>query len=85
LPHHKSAKKRLVKSKLQRLRNRDCRAVMRNQIRDFRKAVGADAELDKPQELSRMYSLLDTQVRKGVLHKKKAARLKSRLATLTQG
>ncbi|MFH1843954.1 MAG: 30S ribosomal protein S20 [bacterium] len=85
MPHHKSAKKRLAKSKLQRLRNRDCRAAARNQIRDFRKAVGSDAELDKPKELSRMYGLLDTQVRKGVMNKKKASRLKSRLSTLTQG
>jgi small subunit ribosomal protein S20 len=84
LPHHKSAKKRLKTSKTRRLRNRAERSLMRSAIRSFRTGVPEMSAEDKQQQLSGIYSLLDTQVRKGVINKSKAARLKSRLALHAQ-
>ena len=85
MPHHKSAKKRLKTSKERRLRNRENRAAMRGSIKAFRTLVAGGAEdADRPGELSRIYSLLDVQARKGIIHPNKASRLKSRLAALAQ-
>jgi small subunit ribosomal protein S20 len=84
LPHHKSAKKRLKTSHERRQRNRANRALLRSSIKEFRRQVGGGAEGDQPPDLSRMYSLLDMQARKRIIHPNKAARLKSRLADLTR-
>jgi small subunit ribosomal protein S20 len=83
MPHHKSCKKRLITSKKRNERNRQNRATMRSALKRFRlqAAGGADAEA-KLAELPALYSLLDSQARKGVIPKKRAARLKSRLAAL---
>jgi len=82
VPNHKSAKKRLLTSKLRNLRNRDNRARMRSAIKVFQTQVESWADDQKTQELSRIYSLLDVQVRKGIIHRNKAARLKSRLTAM---
>jgi small subunit ribosomal protein S20 len=85
LPHHKSAKKRLKTSEERRLRNRTNRAQLRSSVKEFRRLIAGGAnEGDQPVDLSRMYSLLDLQARKGIIHPNKAARLKSRLAGLSQ-
>jgi ribosomal protein S20 len=57
---------------------------MRSALRSFRKRLAAGEELDKKQELASIYSLLDVQARKGIIHHRKAARLKSRLSALSQ-
>jgi small subunit ribosomal protein S20 len=84
LPHHKSAKKRLKTSDERRQRNRANRAHLRSSVKDFRRQVASGAEGEQPPDLSRIYSLLDLQARKGIIHPNKAARLKSRLAALGQ-
>ncbi len=80
MPHHKSAKKRLKQSKARRLRNREDRGAMRSALKDFRQLIGSGQEVDWQRELSGVASMLDIQVRKGIIHRNKAARLKSRLA-----
>ncbi len=80
MPHNKSCKKRLRNARKQRLSNRDNRAHTRGVIKDFRTAIDTNAEMDRAAELSRLYSVLDVQVRKGILPKKRVSRLKSRLA-----
>jgi len=82
LPHHKSAKKRMKTSALRRLDNRENRAGMRSAVKKFRGLVAA--EECKPEDLQAMYSTLDVQARKGVIPRARAARLKSRLASLAQ-
>lgn len=84
MPTHKSTTKRLRTSNSRRLRNRANRALMRSSIRSFRKAVADKAEIDRKVELTQLCSLLDVQARKGIIHRNKAARLKSRLTALTQ-
>jgi len=83
MPQHKSCKKRLITSKKRNERNRQNRATARSALKSFRvkAAGGADAEA-KLQELPELYRILDVQARKGVIPKKRASRLKSRLAAL---
>jgi small subunit ribosomal protein S20 len=83
MPHHKSCKKRLLTSIKRNERNRQNKAAMRTALKQFRAkaAAGASSE-EKSQDLPALYSLLDVQVRKGVIPKQRASRLKSRLAAL---
>ena len=80
MPHDKSCKKRLITSKERNLRNRMNRTLMRSTIKEYRNTIGNASAEDKAKNLSEMYSLIDTQARKGVIPKKRAARLKSRMA-----
>lgn len=80
MPHHKSCKKRLITSQARNERNRQNRAMMRTKLKQYRANIGAAPAEDKPKSLSEMYSLIDTQARKGLLPKRRAARLKARLA-----
>jgi len=80
VPHHKSCKKRLITSQARNERNRQNRAMMRTLIKRYRTAVGDAPAEEKAKSLSEMYSVIDTQARKGLMPKRRAARLKSRMA-----
>jgi len=80
LPHHKSCKKRLVTSLKRRESNRDNKAAMRSQVKTFRSpSTGVEA---RAEQLSEMYSTVDVMARKGIIPRKRASRMKSRLAAL---
>jgi len=83
LPHHKSCKKRLKQSQRQRLINRQERAATRTSIKRFRAQAGTD-EGATPEQLRSIYSVLDVQARKGIIPRKRAARLKARMAALAK-
>ena len=80
MPHNKSCKKRLITNKKRNERNRQNRAMMRAQIKTYHSEIGAASPEDKATSLTSMYSLIDTQARKGLMPKSRAARLKSRMA-----
>jgi small subunit ribosomal protein S20 len=80
VPHNKSCKKRLVNSKRRNERNRQNRSMMRAQIKVYRAEIDQTPAEEKAASLTAMYSLIDTQARKGLMPKKRAARLKSRMA-----
>ena len=80
MPHNKSCKKRLVNSKQRNERNRQNRSMMRAQIKVYRTEIEQTPAEEKAASLTAMYSLIDTQARKGLMPKKRAARLKSRMA-----
>jgi small subunit ribosomal protein S20 len=80
VPHNKSCKKRLITSKARNERNRQNRVMMRAKVRDYRSTIEATSDEDKAAALTSMYSLIDTQARKGLMPKRRAARLKSRMA-----
>ena len=80
MPHHKSCKKRLITSQARNERNRQNRAMMRTLIKRYRTTVGDTPAEEKAKSLSEMYRVIDTQARKGLMPKRRAARLKSRLA-----
>ena len=75
MPHHKSAKKRLRQSKEQRLRNRGHRTELRKAIRAAR---------EHSDSVIAGISAADTAARRGIIHRNKAARLKSRIMRLHQ-
>jgi len=80
VPHNRSCKKRLITSQARNERNRQNRAMMRSQIKVYRANIGEASTDDKAKSLSEMYSLIDTQARKGLMPRKRAARIKARMA-----
>ena len=73
------ARKRARQNATRRLRNMSQRAAMRTYIKNFQKAV-EQKDLEKAQEAFRTAcSRIDRLARKGLQHKNKAARLKSRM------
>ncbi len=81
MPHNKSCKKRLITSQLRNERNRQNRTMMRSTIKNYRSTIEEASTEDKAKSLIEMYSLIDTQCRKGLMPKSRAARLKSRMAS----
>lgn len=74
MANHKSALKRIRSTETRRLRNRYYHKTMRNALREFRSMT------DKKQMEERypkIASMLDRLAKNNVIHKKKAANLKS--------
>lgn len=76
MPQHKSAVKRVRQSEQRRLRNREKRSMMKTVIKKVRTA--SDKESAKT-ELQNALSVLDSMAVKGIIHKNKAANIKSKL------
>jgi|OpeIllAssembly_1097287.scaffolds.fasta_scaffold65681_2 small subunit ribosomal protein S20 len=74
----KQAKKRAAQSLRKRARNRSVATQVRHVVRDIRKAATEKAEAAQ-EMLASVVSELDRAVRKGVVHRNTAARLKSRV------
>ena len=75
----KQAKKRAAQNVRQKTRNRAVKTRVRNIVRELRATAetdGAKAKENQPATASE----LDVAVRKGVIHKRTASRLKSRIA-----
>lgn len=82
MPHHKSCKKRVKTNEERRQRNVARRSRMRHTLRATRDMVqGASAPLtaEQVEQVKETASILDRMQGKGLIHPKKAARLKSRL------
>jgi small subunit ribosomal protein S20 len=73
MPIIANAKKALRQSKKRNTRNRTVRSNMRVAV----KHVGQSAT---PESLSQLFSAVDKAVKKNIIHKNKAARIKSRSA-----
>ena len=76
MPQHKSAVKRVRQNEQRRLRNREKRSMMKTVIKKVRTA--SDKESAKT-ELQNALSVLDSMAVKGIIHKNKAANIKSKL------
>lgn len=74
MPNIKSAKKRVLISKAKNEANKAAKSTLRTSIKKAR-AEGADAETIKAATVN-----VDKAAGKGLIHKNKAARLKSQLA-----
>ena len=81
MPHNKSCKKRLKQDKERRQSNRDNRAGMRSTLKNFR-AMCETGEDKSPESLNAIYRTLDVQARKGIIPRKRASRMKARMAAL---
>lgn len=75
MPQHKSAIKRMKTSRLARQRNRRVKTTIRGALKAY------DSEKN-PENLKAVTKVLDKAASKNVIHKNKAARLKSRLAKM---
>jgi len=80
MANHKSAIKRIKTSEKKRVHNRYYARSMRNAIRKFRVLTDLNEAV---KTLPNLISLIDKNAKRGIIHKKKAANLKSKLAKLT--
>lgn len=80
MPHHKSCKKRLITSAKRRERNRVNKATMRSALKKYRGLE--DGSDERKEQLTDMYRRMDVLARKGIIPRKRADRMKSRLAAL---
>jgi len=78
MANHKSAKKRIRTNNSKRLANRYFSKTMRNALKDIRLTPEKENAQEK---LPKVTSLIDKLVKRGIIHKNKAANLKSGLAT----
>lgn len=77
MANHKSALKRIRQNQQRRLHNRYFARTMRNALMDFRKLTDKKQAEDKMPELA---SMIDKLAKKNIIHKKKAANLKAKMA-----
>ena len=76
MANHKSALKRIRQSEKQRLHNRFYSVTMRNAIK---KLKGTEDKSQAGELLSSVISLIDKNMKRSIIHKNKAANLKSKL------
>jgi small subunit ribosomal protein S20 len=79
LPNIKSAKKRARQSEKRRMRNKHQRSRMRTAVKSVVSAIEAGEKEAAQTALKNAVPLLDRAASKGLIHKNKAARHKSRL------
>jgi len=77
MANHKSAIKRIRTNETRRIHNRYYARTMRNMIRSFRALTKKKEANDS---LPQVVSLIDKNAKRGIIHKNKAANLKSKLA-----
>lgn len=81
MANHKSAEKRIRNSGSKRERNRYQAKTMRNALKDLRNTKNKEEAAKK---LPVLTSMLDKLAKKNVIHKNKAANLKSSLTKLVK-
>ncbi len=79
MPNTKSAAKRVRVIRKKTERNRRIKSTVRTAIRRFREALAGGNMEEAQAKLRRALITIDKAVTKGVVHKNKAARTKSRL------
>ena len=82
LANHKSALKRARQNEIRRLRNKSNKTKVKGLIKDVRLAVDENAADSAAEKLNTVKSAIDKAAKKGVIHKRTAARKVSRLTKL---
>lgn len=80
MPNTASSKKRVRQNVKQRARNRWRKDQIKDAVREFTTAIEAGNKDKAAEDLKLVYKQLDKVAGKGTIHKKTAARRKSRLA-----
>jgi small subunit ribosomal protein S20 len=80
LANHKSALKRTRQNVLRRMRNKSAKSRIKHLVKTVRLAVNEKAGEAAKNELKTATSVIDKAAKKGVIHKKTAARKISRLS-----
>ena len=81
MPNNKSTTKRIRQDEKKKLRNRVHKSVLRKSVKAFRAIEDTDTA---KAELPSIVSTIDRSVRKGIIHHRTAARMKSRLSKRAQ-
>ena len=76
MPHHKSAKKRVITNEKARLANLAVKSRVRTALKKVR---DARSRKDAEAQLTSAISVLDRAAQKGIIHRSTASRHKSRL------
>ena len=82
MANHKSALKRARQNELSRLRNKAVKTRVKSIVKDVRFSVEESSNQDVKAKLIAAQTLIDKASKKGVIHKKTAARKISRLSKL---
>jgi small subunit ribosomal protein S20 len=82
MPNHKSAWKRMRQNEQRRLRNRAHRSSLRSTIKAFKAISEPEAARE---QLPVLMSAIDKASKRGILHDRTAARMKSRLSKRLAG
>lgn len=78
----KSAKKELRKSLKRRERNLKRKEAIKKAVKEFKKLIEENKIQEAEKQLSLVFKALDKAAKRNVIHKNKAARLKSRYSKL---
>ena len=76
MPQHKSAEKRIRQNAKRRMRNKQRRSMLRTALKKVKNAPDKESASS---ELKNTVSIIDRMASKGIIHKNKAANLKSKL------
>jgi len=82
LANHKSAIKRARQNELRRLRNKSVKTRIKTIVKDVRSSAGEISDEDMSAKISTVQSAFDKAAKKGVVHRRTAARKVSRLTKL---
>lgn len=82
MANHKSALKRAKQNETKRLRNKTVKTRIKNVTKEVRLAQAGEAPETAVEKLNAAKSTIDKASKKGVIHKKTAARRISRLTKL---
>ncbi|UCG05619.1 MAG: 30S ribosomal protein S20 [Desulfobacterales bacterium] len=82
MANHKSAEKRARQNIKRRVRNKSVKTRLKHTIKDVHLAAGASSKEEAQSNLAAAQSAIDNAAKKGVIHKKTAARKVSRLSKL---
>ncbi|MGD8989813.1 MAG: 30S ribosomal protein S20 [Desulfobacterales bacterium] len=82
MANHKSAEKRARQNEKRRLRNKAVKTRIKHITKDVHQAIAEAAKEEARTKMDVAQSLIDKAVKKGVIHKKTAARKISRLSKL---
>ena len=78
MANHLSALKRVRQTRRRTDRNRKNKGVLRSNLRQMREVLAAGNPEKALQQMPQAFSRLDQAIRKGILHRNTAGRLKSR-------
>ncbi len=84
MANHKSAIKRARQNEIRRIRNRSVRTRVKSVVKSVRQAVAENKADNLDAQLKEAQSTIDNAAKKGVMHKRTAARKVARLTKLTR-
>ena len=82
MANHPSALKRIRQNEVRRLHNRFFQKSMRNAVRKFRSLENKKEAIE---QLPKLYAIIDKLAKRNMIHKNKAANLKSSITKYANG